>query len=78
MGLADSGEFTARELEVLREMTGGFTNAEIAETLGISANAVRNHIMHMLEKTGFSSRTELAVRARETGLVIRERGEEDL
>lgn len=78
LGLADSGEFTARELEVLREMTGGFTNGEIAEKLGVSANAVRNHIMRMLEKTGFRSRTELAVRARETGLVIRERTKDDI
>lgn len=31
LGLAKSGELTARELEILREMTGGFTNAEIAE-----------------------------------------------
>lgn len=31
LGLAKSGEITARELEILREMTGGFTNAEIAE-----------------------------------------------
>lgn len=77
LGLADSGEFTGRELEVLREMTGGFTNAEIAQRLGISPNVVRNHIMSMLEKTGFRSRTELAVRARETGLVILERTEED-
>ena len=78
LGLADSGEFTGRELEVLREMTGGFTNAEIAQRLGISPNVVRNHIMSMLEKTGFRSRTELAVRARETGLVILERKEEDI
>ena len=77
LGLADSDEFTGRELEVLREMTGGFTNAEIAQRLGISPNVVRNHIMSMLEKTGFRSRTELAVRARETGLVILERKEED-
>lgn len=31
LGLADSDEFTEREFEVLREVTGGFTNAEIAE-----------------------------------------------
>lgn len=73
LGLASSTEFTARELEVLREITGGYTNGEIAEKLGISPNVVRNHIMSMLEKTGFRSRTELAVRARETGIVILDR-----
>ncbi|MGM9969978.1 MAG: response regulator transcription factor [Anaeroplasma sp.] len=77
IGLTNSNEFTKRELEVLREMTGGFTNSEIASKLGISENRVRNHIVNMLEKTGFRSRTELAVRARETGIVIRDRQDDD-
>ena len=78
LGLATSGELTARELEILREMTGGFTNTEIAEKLGISEKRVRNHVANMLEKTGFRSRTELAVRAREAGIVILDRTEDDL
>ena len=78
LGLAKSGELTARELEILREMTGGFTNAEIAEKLGISEKRVRNHVANMLEKTGFRSRTELAVRAREAGIVILDRTEDDI
>ena len=78
MGLASSAEFTERELEILREMTGGYSNQEIAEKLNISPNVVRNHITNMLEKTGFRSRTQLAVRARETGLVILERNENEI
>ena len=78
LGLATSGELTARELEILREMTGGFTNTEIAEKLGISEKRVRNHVANMLEKTGFRSRTELAVRAREAGIVILDRTEDDV
>lgn len=78
MGLASSAEFTERELEILREMTGGYSNQEIAEKLNISPNVVRNHITNMLEKTGFRSRTQLAVRARETGLVILERNEDEI
>ena len=70
LGLASSYEFTERELEVLREMTGGDTNQEIAERLHISVATVKSHILNMLEKTGFRNRTELAVRARESGLVI--------
>ena len=70
LGLADSGEFTERELEVLRIMTTGISNAAIAEKLGITENTVKNHIRHMMEKTGFSSRTELAVEARVSGIVI--------
>lgn len=72
-GLTDSKSFTERELEVLRELTSGDTNAAIGERLGMSKNTVRDYIQIMLEKTGFRSRTELAVRARESGLVILDR-----
>ena len=44
LGLADSDEFTEREFEVLREVTGGFTNAEIAEKFGISEKLSLIHI----------------------------------
>ena len=65
-----SSELKERELEVLRELTGGYTNSEIADRLGLSPNTVRDYIKSMTEKTGFRTRTELAVIARETGLVI--------
>lgn len=78
LGLADSGEFTERELEILREVTGGFTNAEIADMFGISEKRVRNLVANMLDKTGFRSRTELAVRAREAGIVVLERKTGDI
>ena len=70
LGLASSYKFTDRELDVLREMTSGDTNQEIAERLHMSVATVKKHILNMLEKTGFRNRTELAVRARESGLVI--------
>ena len=70
LGLASSYDFTERELEVLREITGGDTNQEIAEHLHMSVATVKTHILNMLSKTGFRNRTELAVRARESGLVI--------
>lgn len=78
LGLAKGSEFTERELEVLREMTGGFTNAEIADKMNLSEKRVRNVVTDMLEKTGFRNRTELAVRAREAGIVILERKEGDI
>lgn len=78
LGLTDSNEFSERELEILKEVTGGFTNAEIAEKYGISEKRVRNLVSIMLDKTGFRSRTELAVRARETGIVILERKNHDI
>lgn len=70
LGLANSTEFTERELEVLRIMTTGVSNAAIAEKLNISENTVKNHIRHMMEKTGCKSRTELAIEARVSGVVI--------
>ena len=70
LGLADSSEFTEREFEVLRIMTTGVSNAAIAERLNISEHTVKNHIRHMMEKTGYKSRTELAIEARVRGIVI--------
>ena len=49
---------------------GSVTNQEIADRLNMSVATVKTHILNMLEKTGFRNRTELAVRARESGLVI--------
>lgn len=72
IGEALSGDFTPRELEVLRELTSGDTNAAIAQRLGLSPITVRNHIQNMLEKTGFDSRTSLAVAAGKSGLVNRD------
>ena len=71
LGLAASLEFTARELEVLRELTSGDTDDVIAERLHVSVHTVKKHIKSMFQKTGFTSRTQLAVMARESGLVIR-------
>ncbi|MGM9554718.1 MAG: response regulator transcription factor [Faecousia sp.] len=70
LGLAGSAEFTERELEVLRIMTTGVSNAAIAKQLCISESTVKNHIHHMLEKTGCESRTALAIQARVSGIVI--------
>lgn len=76
-GLTDSENFTEREFDVLRELTSGDTNAQIGERLGMSKNTVRDYIQTMLEKTGFRSRTELAVKARESGIVILDRRTEN-
>ena len=78
IGVAKSSEFTEKELVVLRLMTGGYSNQEIADKLGVSLNAVKKHISNMLDKTCLRSRTELAVRARETGLVILDRTDDDI
>ena len=70
LGLSSNTEFTQRELEVLRLMTRGTSNSSIAGELGISENTVKSHIQHMLDKTGYKNRTELAIEARIRGIVV--------
>lgn len=72
LGNADAGSFTDREIDVLHELVGGASNQEIAECLDISETTVKSHIANMLQKTGFRSRLELAVKARHLGLVIKD------
>ncbi len=70
LGMTKSTDLTPREIQVLRLLTTGVGNDEIAESLGISLNTVKTHIQHLLDKTGFASRTQLAIQARITGFVI--------
>lgn len=70
IGNAQSSDLTKTELTVLRKMTTGATNRDIAKSLNIEETTVKKHITSMLQKTGFHNRVELAVNARITGLVI--------
>ena len=76
LGNAFSSELTDRELEVLRELTAGEPDAVIAERLHMSVRTVKAHIQSMRDKTGFRNRTELAVRAIESGLIMASWSEE--
>ena len=78
VGLASSNEFTEKELIILRLILGGYSNVEIAQKLGVSPGVIKNHVANMLLKTGFRSRTQLAVRARETGLVILDKADDEI
>lgn len=59
---------TDRELQVLRILSSGATNREIAEALYLSEGTVKNHVSRILERLGFQHRTQAAVYARERGL----------
>ncbi len=72
IGNADAADFTERELDVLHELVGGASNLEIAESLNISETTVKSHITNMLQKTGYRSRLELAVKARHLGVAIKD------
>jgi DNA-binding NarL/FixJ family response regulator len=62
-------ELSDRELEVLRKVAGGFSNAEIAERLFVSPATVKTHVAAILRKVGVRDRVQLVVLAYESGLV---------
>ena len=70
LGEARSTDFTEQEIAVLRELTTGASNEEIARKLFISINTVRWHVQNLLTKTGYNSRIKLAIYARAAGLVL--------
>jgi DNA-binding NarL/FixJ family response regulator len=62
-------ELSQRELAVLRLMTAGLGNTEIAVQLYISENTVKNHVSSILTKLGVDNRVQASVRAIRDGLV---------
>lgn len=58
-----------RELEVLRLLSTGLSNKEIAPLLFISASTVKTHVEHIIGKLGVSDRVQAAVWAARQGLV---------
>jgi DNA-binding CsgD family transcriptional regulator len=60
---------SAREVEVLRLVAAGRSNAQIAGLLVISLNTVQHHVSRILSKTGSASRTEAAAYAHRRNLV---------
>ena len=63
-------DLSERELDVLRELTMNRTNEEIARDLNLSPSTVKHHIEHMLEKTGYKNRIDLAVNAKSLAVVV--------
>ncbi len=59
---------TQRESEVLRQLTQGSTNKQIAIELSISYETVKEHVQHVLRKIGVTDRTQAAVWAVRKGL----------
>jgi response regulator RpfG family c-di-GMP phosphodiesterase len=60
---------TERELEVLRLLSRGLTNKEIAQALDISARTVQHHTIHVYEKLGVDTRAGATLEATAAGLL---------
>ena len=60
---------TARELEILSLIAGGFSNREIATQLFVSENTVKTHCVRAFDKLGAARRTQAVQRGKELGLL---------
>ena len=60
---------TAREQEVAGLIARGLTNRQIGQTLVITEGTAASHVVHILDKLGFSSRAQIAIWAAERGLL---------
>lgn len=61
---------SARELEVLRLMAGGYSNREIADALGTAEGTVKNQASSIMSKLGVRDRTRAVLKALEKGWLV--------
>ncbi|MET4676041.1 MULTISPECIES: response regulator transcription factor [unclassified Luteibacter] len=60
---------TERETEILRLLSGGYSNKEIANSLRVAEGTVKNHVSNILSKLGVRDRTRAVLKALEMGIV---------
>jgi len=67
--ITPSERLTDREREVVRLMSGGYSNKEIAHALGTAEGTIKNHVSNILAKFGVRDRTRAVLKALESGLL---------
>ena len=70
VGLAPE-PLTARETEVLRLLSGGYSNREVAAAVFLAVGTIRDHVAAVLLKLGVRDRTRAVLRGLELGLIQR-------
>ena len=68
-GPTSSVHLTPRQLDVLRYIAAGHSTENIAKTLGISIETVRNHVRGLMGRLGVHSRLEAVIRGHQLGIV---------
>ncbi|MEW5818851.1 MAG: response regulator transcription factor [Cyanobacteriota bacterium] len=63
---------TEREIEVLKALSKGYSNQQIAEELYISQRTVQNHLHNIYNKLGINGRTEAVIYAIQEGIISKE------
>jgi len=60
---APRGTFSDREVSILRLMAGGYSNKEIARSLGLAEGTVKNYVSEILDRLGTRDRTRAVLKA---------------
>ena len=70
LGRLPASSLTGQQRMLLRYLTEGLSNKEIAERMCISPNTVKDYLDHLMEKTGIHSRTALVAQTSRLGIVV--------
>lgn len=72
LGCLQASKLTKQQRSLLRYLTEGLSNREIAEKMYLSPNTVKDYLDDLMEKTGIHSRTALVAQASRLGIVVSE------
>ena len=70
LGSLPAPELTKKQRSLLRLLTEGLSNREIAEKMYLSPNTVKEYLDDLMERSGIHSRTALAAQASRLGIVV--------